>query len=57
VLIWGENDNVTPLDQAHDLQNLIPQATLSVLAGLGHIPQIEDPVAFNAALLKGLGPH
>jgi pimeloyl-ACP methyl ester carboxylesterase len=55
-LIWGDKDSVTPIEQAKDLQQLIPQATLSVLPGLGHIPQIEDPDAFNAALLKALGP-
>jgi pimeloyl-ACP methyl ester carboxylesterase len=57
VLIWGEKDTVTPLEQAKDLQTLLPQATLTVLPGLGHIPQIEDPLAFNAALLQALGPH
>jgi pimeloyl-ACP methyl ester carboxylesterase len=56
-LLWGEKDSVTPIDQAKDLQKLVPQATLAVLPGLGHIPQIEDPVAFNVALLKALGPH
>ncbi len=33
--------------QARDLQTLLPKAPLHVLAGLGHIPQIEDPAAFN----------
>ena len=28
---------------------------LTVLPGLGHIPQIEDPALFNDALLKALG--
>ena len=55
VMIWGEKDTVTPIDQAHDLQTLLPQATLTELPGLGHIPQIEDPDAFNAALLQALG--
>lgn len=55
-LIWGEKDNVTPIEQARDLQTLVPQATLAVLPGLGHIPQIEDPDAFKAALLRALGP-
>ena len=53
-LIWGEKDSVTPIDQAHDLQKLVPQAELIILPGLGHIPQIEDPDAFNAALLQAL---
>jgi hypothetical protein len=30
---------------------------LVVLRGPGHIPQIEDLAAFNAALLQALGPH
>jgi pimeloyl-ACP methyl ester carboxylesterase len=54
-LLWGEEDTVTPLEQARDLQTLLPQATLTVLPGLGHIPQIEDPSAFHDALLKVLG--
>jgi pimeloyl-ACP methyl ester carboxylesterase len=54
-IIWGEKDTVTPIEQARDLQKLLPQATLTVLPGLGHIPQIEDPDAFNDALLKTLG--
>jgi pimeloyl-ACP methyl ester carboxylesterase len=57
VLIWGEKDTVTPIEQARDLQKLVPQATLAVLPRLGHIPQIEDPDAFNAVLLQALGPH
>ena len=54
-LLWGDADTVTPLEQARDLQTLLPQATLTVLPGLGHIPQIEDPGAFHDALLKALG--
>jgi pimeloyl-ACP methyl ester carboxylesterase len=54
-ILWGDKDTVTPPDQANDLKTLLPQATLTILPGLGHIPQIEDPAAFNDALLKALG--
>jgi pimeloyl-ACP methyl ester carboxylesterase len=54
-IVWGEKDSVTPMDQAKDLQRRLPQATLTVLPGLGHIPQIEDPDAFNTTLLKAIG--
>src|SRR5256885_16595329 len=54
-ILWGDKDTITPVDQAADLQTLIPQASLTLLPGLGHIPQIEDPTAFNDALLKALG--
>ncbi|KJC41407.1 hypothetical protein UP06_25900 [Bradyrhizobium sp. LTSP857] len=53
-ILWGELDTVTPLEQARDLNVLLPQAHLRLLPGLGHIPQIEDPKTFNDALLKAL---
>ena len=51
-ILWGEEDTVTPRDQARDLQALLPVVTLTLLPGLGHIPQIEDPDMFNDALLR-----
>ena len=35
-------------------QRAIPHATLVEFADLGHAPQMQDPQAFHAALLKGL---
>ena len=55
-ILWGDKDSVTPVEQALDLRTLLPPPTsLNLLPGLGHIPQIEDPDAFNVALLKALG--
>jgi pimeloyl-ACP methyl ester carboxylesterase len=54
-IIWGDKDSVTPIEQARDLQTLLPASTLTLLPGLGHIPQIEDPDMFNQALLKVFG--
>jgi pimeloyl-ACP methyl ester carboxylesterase len=54
-LIWGAEDTITPLAQGRALQRWMPSAELSVLPGVGHIPHIEDPAAFSAALLKALG--
>jgi pimeloyl-ACP methyl ester carboxylesterase len=55
-ILWGDKDSVTPVEQALDLRALLPPPTsLNLLPGLGHIPQIEDPAAFNDALLKALG--
>jgi pimeloyl-ACP methyl ester carboxylesterase len=51
LLIWGDKDTITPLWQAEKLRTSIPGASLSVLKGLGHIPQIEDPTHFNSSLL------
>jgi pimeloyl-ACP methyl ester carboxylesterase len=50
-ILWGEKDSVTPRAQADDLRSLMPDASLTFLPGLGHIPQIEDPDVFNRALV------
>lgn len=50
-ILWGEQDSVTLLAQARELKTLLPNAAFVTLPGVGHIPQIEDPDAFNAALL------
>jgi pimeloyl-ACP methyl ester carboxylesterase len=49
-IIWGRTDTVTPLWQGERLRELIPHAQLVVLDGVGHIPYIEDPPHFIAAL-------
>ena len=50
-LIVGANDG--PLPQAmNDIQALIPGAALEVIPGSGHLPNIDNPQAFNAAMLR-----
>ena len=53
-MIWGDRDDVTPLVQANDLRSLVPSASLHVMRDVGHIPQIEDPDAFNSVLLSAI---
>jgi pimeloyl-ACP methyl ester carboxylesterase len=53
-IIWGDEDTVTPIAQADDLHTLIPSARMTILRGVGHIPQIEDPAAFTRALVAQL---
>ena len=43
-----------PLDQAHELVGLINGAELIILEGVGLIPQIETPGAFQTILLEAL---
>jgi 3-oxoadipate enol-lactonase len=50
-LIVGANDG--PLPQAMQaLKDLIPGAVIEVIANAGHLPNIDQPAAFNAALLR-----
>jgi pimeloyl-ACP methyl ester carboxylesterase len=52
VVIWGDRDTITPLEQGQRLAGLAPGAQLLVLDGVGHIPHIEAPPRFNDLLLK-----
>ncbi len=53
-LIWGEQDSITPIAQARALQSWMPSATLATIPDVGHIPHIESPSAFAAALIQQL---
>lgn len=55
-LIWGGADTVTPLNQGQQLASLTRAKSLAILDGVGHIPHIEDPDGFLAALDAALPP-
>ena len=54
LVVWGDRDTTTPLPQGQRLAQLIAGARLAVMPGVGHMPQIEDPVQFNRLLLTFL---
>jgi pimeloyl-ACP methyl ester carboxylesterase len=54
LVVWGEADTVTPLPEGRYLASLPPKARLVILPGVGHIPQIEHPPAFEQALIAFL---
>ena len=49
-IIWGGNDNITPLFVGEEFQKLIPNAKLSVIDKCGHAAMMEHPERFNALL-------
>jgi pimeloyl-ACP methyl ester carboxylesterase len=51
-LIWGEQDRITPPQQARDIAAVTPRAQLVMLPDVGHIPQIEDANLFNRRLIE-----
>lgn len=54
LVLWGSRDAITPVAQGRDIAALIPGARWSELSRAGHIPAIEDPTGFDAALLRFL---
>ena len=49
-LIWGTADRMVPYSGLEALRRLRPDALVETLAATGHIPQVERPAAFVAAL-------
>lgn len=50
LLIWGELDARSPLSIALQFEEAIPNATLVVLPGAGHLSNLEQPKKFNEAV-------
>jgi len=52
LLIWGQNDIVTPPDVAKEFRDRIPNARLHFIDECGHAPMIEHPDTFNQLTLE-----
>jgi pimeloyl-ACP methyl ester carboxylesterase len=47
LLIWGDQDDATPLSDGQTMERLIPDAGLVVLKGAGHFSYIDQPQRFG----------
>jgi pimeloyl-ACP methyl ester carboxylesterase len=54
LVVQGEEDVLVPLGDAREFEKRIPHATSLMLADTGHVPMMERPATFNAALLEFL---
>nr|WP_221379436.1 alpha/beta fold hydrolase [Actinoplanes polyasparticus] len=50
LIVVGRDDEFTPVADAEQMHALIPGSALAVIEGAGHLPNLEQPVAFNKAL-------
>jgi pimeloyl-ACP methyl ester carboxylesterase len=50
LLIWGNNDSITPPFVAREFNRLIPGSELHFVDQCGHAPMMEVPQAFNSIL-------
>ena len=53
-LVWGSLDRVIPAHTAERVLALRPDTVLELIPGVGHIPHLEEPDRFNAALERVL---
>lgn len=49
-ILWGAEDQLIPAVYAERFRELIPGSTVQIFKNCGHVPQIEQPEAFAAAL-------
>lgn len=54
-IVWGDSDPIAVVDMARRLAGARPDASLTLLPGIGHYPMIEAPDVFARAALEGLG--
>jgi len=50
LVVVGSEDEFTPVADAQLIADRIPNATLAVIDGAGHMPNLERPTQFNTAL-------
>ena len=55
LIIWGRQDGLVALAEGEHFNKDIAGSKLVVIDQCGHMPQIEKPAEFNAAVLKFLG--
>lgn len=54
LLVVGADDAFTPVADAEHLHTLLPDATLAVVQGAAHLPNLERPAEFNTVLREFL---
>lgn len=54
LLVWGNNDTITPPFVGKEFQRLIPNSELHFIDKCGHAPMMEVPAEFNQVLHKFL---
>jgi pimeloyl-ACP methyl ester carboxylesterase len=48
--LWGDRDHLFPVNTLDELRALVPGAHAEVIAGAGHVPQLDRPAEFVAAV-------
>ena len=50
LVVVGRDDEFTPVSDAEYMHERIPTATLAVIEGAGHLPNLKRPSGFNRSL-------
>ncbi|MDQ0938455.1 alpha/beta fold hydrolase [Streptomyces sp. V1I1] len=55
LVVVGADDEYTPVNDAEFMHQQLPDSTLAIIEGSAHMPNLERPAEFNAALARFLG--
>jgi pimeloyl-ACP methyl ester carboxylesterase len=50
LIVWGQNDEIVPVQDAHEYGRLIPGSRKVIFDDTGHVPMLERPARFNRLL-------
>jgi pimeloyl-ACP methyl ester carboxylesterase len=56
LVLWGQEDQLAPMDSGEVAANVIPHAELHIIPDAGHNPMVEQPDHFTQAVLDFLAP-
>lgn len=54
LVVVGADDEYTPVAEARAMHEALPASTLEIIEGAAHLPNLERPEPFNAALAQWL---
>jgi pimeloyl-ACP methyl ester carboxylesterase len=54
LIVWGELDRITPVDQANTIHRLVPQSQLDVVPGCGHLAPAQCAVQIGPGVVQFL---
>lgn len=57
LILVGEDDELTPISCAETMRELIPKSEMKVIAGSGHLSNLENPELFNKCVSEFLKIH
>ena len=57
LLIWGDQDDATPVSDGETMERLIPDAGLVVFEGAGHFSYLDQAQRFNVVAGHFLAPR
>jgi pimeloyl-ACP methyl ester carboxylesterase len=51
LVIWGSGDPLIPVEHAYTAHRELPNSRLEIFDGVGHFPQLQEPVRFAHTLI------